>query len=124
MTDRRRVGHVDAIRRTGDIRQQHPGHPLGSPPDLVNLDYDATGQYAQTGALASLDTRIAQSDLIHATDFYTQAWQGFQFNNQQASIQSGIQIPIQTIANNTETVQYVNATLRLDVTPQEFQHAV
>ncbi|HEX7185851.1 MAG TPA: type IV pilus secretin PilQ [Thermoanaerobaculia bacterium] len=39
-------------------------------------------------------------------------------NNQQASIQSGLQIPIQTIANNTVTVQYVNATLRLDVTPQ------
>jgi type IV pilus assembly protein PilQ len=39
-------------------------------------------------------------------------------NNQAASIQSGVQIPIQTIANNTVTVQYVNATLRLDVTPQ------
>jgi type IV pilus assembly protein PilQ len=39
-------------------------------------------------------------------------------NNQQASIQSGLQIPIQTIANNTVTVQFVNATLRLDVTPQ------
>src|SRR5436853_665157 len=32
VTDRRRVGHVDAIRRTGKIRQQHPGHPPGSPP--------------------------------------------------------------------------------------------
>lgn len=39
-------------------------------------------------------------------------------NNQQATIQSGLQIPIQTIANNTVTVQFVNATLRLDVTPQ------
>lgn len=39
-------------------------------------------------------------------------------NNQRASIQSGIQIPIQTIANNTVTVQFVNATLRLDVIPQ------
>ena len=39
-------------------------------------------------------------------------------NNQQASIQSGLQIPIQTIANNTVTVQYVNATLRLNVTPK------
>jgi type IV pilus assembly protein PilQ len=39
-------------------------------------------------------------------------------NNEQASIQSGLQIPIQTIANNTVTVQFVNATLRLDVTPQ------
>ena len=39
-------------------------------------------------------------------------------NNEPASIQSGLQIPIQTVANNTVTVQFVNATLRLDVTPQ------
>jgi type IV pilus assembly protein PilQ len=39
-------------------------------------------------------------------------------NNEQASIQSGFQIPIQTVANNTVSVQFVNATLRLDVTPQ------
>ncbi len=39
-------------------------------------------------------------------------------NNQQASIQSGIQLPIQTIANNTVTTQFINATLRLEVTPQ------
>lgn len=39
-------------------------------------------------------------------------------NNQQAYIQSGIQIPIQTVANNTVTTQYINATLRLEVTPQ------
>jgi type IV pilus assembly protein PilQ len=38
-------------------------------------------------------------------------------NNEPASIQSGLQIPIQTVANNTVTVQFVNATLRLDVTP-------
>ncbi len=38
-------------------------------------------------------------------------------NNEQASIQSGLQIPVQTIANNTVSVQFVNATLRLDVTP-------
>jgi type IV pilus assembly protein PilQ len=34
-----------------------------------------------------------------------------------AEIQSGLQIPVQTIANNTITVQYVNATLRLQVIP-------
>ena len=39
-------------------------------------------------------------------------------NNEQALIQSGLQIPIQTVANNTVTVQFVNATLRLEVTPQ------
>jgi type IV pilus assembly protein PilQ len=38
-------------------------------------------------------------------------------NNVGASIQSGLQIPVQTVANNTVTVQFVNATLRLQVTP-------
>jgi len=39
-------------------------------------------------------------------------------NLKTASIRSGLQIPVQTVANNTVTVQYVDATLRLQVTPQ------
>ncbi len=39
-------------------------------------------------------------------------------NNEKAHIQSGILLPVQTTANNTVTVQYVDATLSLDVTPQ------
>lgn len=39
-------------------------------------------------------------------------------NNNRAEIQSGFQIPIQTVSNNTVSVQFVNATLRLAVTPQ------
>ncbi len=39
-------------------------------------------------------------------------------DNEQAEIQTGLQIPIQTVANNTVSVQFVNATLRLRVTPQ------
>ncbi|NJL27963.1 MAG: type IV pilus secretin PilQ, partial [Thermoanaerobaculia bacterium] len=38
-------------------------------------------------------------------------------NNERASIQSGTQIPIQTISNQTVTVQFVNATLQLTVVP-------
>jgi type IV pilus assembly protein PilQ len=38
-------------------------------------------------------------------------------DNEQASIQSGLQIPIQTVANNTVSVQFVAATMRLNVTP-------
>ncbi len=38
--------------------------------------------------------------------------------NTQASIQSGVQIPVQTNVNNTTTVIYVDATLKLQVTPQ------
>lgn len=39
-------------------------------------------------------------------------------DNQPAEIQSGFQIPYQTRVNFTTTVQYVDATLRLSVTPQ------
>ena len=38
-------------------------------------------------------------------------------NNEEAEIQSGLQIPIQTITNNTVTTQFVKATLALQVTP-------
>lgn len=39
-------------------------------------------------------------------------------NNQAAEIQSGFQIPYQTRVNFTTTITYVDATLRLSVTPQ------
>ncbi len=38
--------------------------------------------------------------------------------NQRASIQTGLQIPVQTTVNNTTSVVYVDATLQLQVTPQ------
>ena len=39
-------------------------------------------------------------------------------NNQSAEIKQGVQIPIQTLANNTVTVQFKDAVLTLQVTPQ------
>ncbi len=39
-------------------------------------------------------------------------------NNKTAEIESGARIPIQTVQNNTVTVQYINASLKLEVTPQ------
>jgi len=39
-------------------------------------------------------------------------------NNQAAEIKQGVQIPIQTVANNTVTVQFKDAVLTLQVTPQ------
>jgi type IV pilus assembly protein PilQ len=39
-------------------------------------------------------------------------------NLTQAQIQSGYQLPVQQQVNNTVTVQYISATLRLQVTPQ------
>jgi type IV pilus assembly protein PilQ len=39
-------------------------------------------------------------------------------NNIQGMVQQGVQVPIQTSVNNTISIQYVNATLQLTVTPQ------
>ncbi len=39
-------------------------------------------------------------------------------NNQQAVVRQGVQIPVQTVANNTVTTTFVNADLSLQVTPQ------
>lgn len=39
-------------------------------------------------------------------------------NNQTANIVNGVQIPVQTETNNTVTVTYVTAALRLEITPQ------
>lgn len=39
-------------------------------------------------------------------------------SGERAYAQSGLQIPVQTVTDNTITVQFVNATLRLEVSPQ------
>ena len=39
-------------------------------------------------------------------------------NNQTAVVRQGVQIPVQTVANNTVTTTFVNADLSLTVTPQ------
>jgi type IV pilus secretin PilQ/predicted competence protein len=39
-------------------------------------------------------------------------------NNEKAVVKQGTKIPVQTIVNNTVSVQYVDAVLELDVTPQ------
>jgi type IV pilus assembly protein PilQ len=39
-------------------------------------------------------------------------------NNQKATVKQGTKIPIQTTINNTVSVQYIDAVLKLEVTPQ------
>jgi type IV pilus assembly protein PilQ len=95
---------------------------FGATPGNVNL---LTG--AQNGAIAlhlgnilntfTLDAQLQAAEhegllnILSAPKVAT-------LNNQLAYIQSGIQWPVQTIANNTVTTQFINATLRLEVTPQ------
>src|SRR6202041_2610635 len=39
-------------------------------------------------------------------------------NNEKATVKQGTKIPVQTIVNNTISVQFVDAVLQLEVTPQ------
>jgi type IV pilus assembly protein PilQ len=39
-------------------------------------------------------------------------------NNEKATVKQGVKIPIQTTINNTISVQYIDAVLKLEVTPQ------
>ncbi len=68
------------------------------------------GSFNLDAALTALE-RQGRGRLLSTPKVTTQ-------NNQEAEIKQGIQIPIQTIANNTVTVQFKDAVLTLRVTPQ------
>jgi type IV pilus secretin PilQ/predicted competence protein len=74
---------------------------------------NASARYAISAALSAAETRD-QAKIISRPTIVTQ-------NNVPASVQQGVQIPIQTSINNTITVQFVNATLQLSVIPQVTQ---
>ncbi|MGE0359778.1 MAG: type IV pilus secretin PilQ [Vicinamibacterales bacterium] len=76
------------------------GLALGSINGAVNLDV----------ALSALE-RSGQGRLLSTPRVSTQ-------NNVEAEITQGVQIPIQTVANNTITVTFKDAALTLKVTPQ------
>ena len=76
------------------------GLALGSVNGAVNLDV----------ALSALE-RQGQGRLLSTPRVSTQ-------NNVEAEITQGVQIPIQTVANNTVTVTFRDAALTLRVTPQ------
>ncbi len=76
------------------------GLALGSINGALNLDV----------ALSALE-RSGQGRLLSTPRVSTQ-------NNVEAEITQGVQIPIQTIANNTVTVTFKDAALTLKVTPQ------
>ena len=71
---------------------------------------DVLGTFTLDLALAAAETN-ALLKVISAPKVTTQ-------DNNAAEIQSGVQIPYQTRVNFTTTVQYIDATLRLSVTPQ------
>src|SRR5262249_10256440 len=76
------------------------GPPLGSINCAFNLDF------ARTAAETSGNLRVLSTPRVSAQ------------NNMEAEITQGVQIPIQTVSNNTVTVSFRDAALTLKVTPQ------
>jgi len=68
------------------------------------------GSFNLDAALTALE-RQGRGRLLSTPKITTQ-------NNQSAEIKQGVQIPIQTVANNTVTVSFQDAVLTLRVTPQ------
>lgn len=107
--------------RTG-VTQGPPGAPTEAVPNVVNLGITpaATGIGLALGAINgafNLDVALSvleetgQGRLLSTPRVTTQ-------NNIEAQITQGVQIPIQTVANNTVTVTFRDAALTLLVTPQ------
>ena len=73
--------------------------------------------YVFTSANFALDFMISAAEskgvgkLLSKPKIFTQ-------NNEKATIKQGTKIPIQTTINNTISVQYIDAVLKLEVTPQ------
>jgi type IV pilus assembly protein PilQ len=83
--------------------------PATSPTSAITLGY--------TSANFSLDIAISAAEskgvgkLLSKPRIVTQ-------NNEKATVKQGTKVPIQTTINNTVSVQYIDAVLKLEVTPQ------
>ncbi len=105
----------------GSCTSTSPTTPTsGSLPLLTNLGAAVPTSgftYLFQNSRVSLDTIITAAEergvgkLISKPKVITQ-------NNQKAIVKQGTKIPVQTVVNNTVSVQYVDAVLELDVTPQ------
>lgn len=85
--------------------------PVATPTSALGLSLGAiNGALGLDLALSALE-RNGKGRILSSPRVTTQ-------NNHEAEMTQGIQIPIQTVSNNTVTVQFKDAALKLKVTPQ------
>ncbi len=77
---------------------------------LISLTTGAIGTFRISANIIAAE-RKGQARTIAAPRVTTQ-------NNTTAEITNGVQIPVQTVSNNTITTTFVDAALRLQITPQ------
>ncbi len=108
--------------------ERGPGLP---PPPIVSSGSTAMPLNSNLGATApNSGVTYAHSSPNFALDFILTAAESrgvgkliskpkiFTQNNKKGMVQQGTKIPLQTVVNNTITVQYIDAVLKLEVTPQ------
>jgi type IV pilus assembly protein PilQ len=121
------IGGASAVGTSPIIHQPAPPFAVGTPPLtsgsaplITNLGAASpTSGFAYSFANANfaLDMIITAAEdrgvgkLISKPKIVAQ-------NNQKSIVKQGTKIPVQTIVNNTVSVQFVDAVLELDVTPQ------
>lgn len=99
-----------AFPNTGSV-QTNVNLPVQAPNSTVGVSLGSVNGAINLDAALSALERSGQGRLLSTPRVSTQ-------NNVQAEITQGIQIPIQTVANNTVTVTFKDAALTLRVTPQ------
>jgi type IV pilus assembly protein PilQ len=84
---------------------------LGATAPTSGLSFSTQGHnYAIDFALSMMESRGVGKVLSEP--------KGVTQNNEKLTVKQGTQIPIQTTINNTVSIQYVDAVLKLEVTPQ------
>jgi len=82
---------------------------VGSPTSGISYSF-AAKNFALDFIITAAETR-GVGKLLSKPKVITQ-------NNEKATVKQGTKIPVQTIVNNTVSVQFVDAVLQLEVTPQ------
>jgi type IV pilus assembly protein PilQ len=83
--------------------------PASSPTSGISYNFTSTN-FALDMIITAAENR-GVGKLLSQPKIITQ-------NNEKATVKQGTKIPVQTIVNNTVSVQFVDAVLELDVTPQ------
>jgi type IV pilus assembly protein PilQ len=121
------VGHVNASGRTvqsglsGSNSNQSASTSLESAPVTTVTSTTAAGFGVY--AISNIGARYIINDVLAAAENTSDAKTISKptivtQNNIPGSVLQGVQIPIQTTINNTISIQYVQASLQLEVTPQ------
>jgi type IV pilus assembly protein PilQ len=83
--------------------------PVGAPTSGIGYNFSSTN-FALDMIITAAENR-GVGKLLSKPKVITQ-------NNEKATVKQGTKIPVQTIVNNTVSVQFVDAVLELNVTPQ------